>query len=66
MTGLSSLIDDQSIPRASSGVDGNATFSPGTCTSHASSCCACCAPGDQPAPPCVRIVSGTVTCPPDM
>src|SRR5579884_58261 len=35
-------------------------------TSHASSCCACCAPGDQPAPPCVRIVSGTVTCPPDM
>src|SRR5215204_5813398 len=36
------------------------------CTNHASSCCACCAPGDQPAPPCVRTVSGTVSWPPDM
>src|SRR5262245_42999770 len=36
------------------------------CTSHASSCCACCAPGDQPAPPWVRIVSGTFSWPPDM
>src|SRR6266542_1746444 len=35
-------------------------------TNQASSCCACCAPGDQPAPPCVRNVTGTVTCPPDM
>jgi hypothetical protein len=39
---------------------------PGMCTNHASSCCACCAPGDQPAPPCVRIVTGTFSCPPDM
>src|SRR3954454_23884677 len=36
------------------------------CTNHASSCCACCAPGDQPAPPCVRKTTGTVSCPPDM
>ena len=36
------------------------------CTNQASSCCACCAPGDQPAPPWVRIVSGTFSCPPDM
>ncbi len=36
------------------------------CTNQASSCCACCAPGDQPAPPCVRTVSGTFSCPPDM
>ena len=42
------------------------TLSPGTWTNHASSCCACCAPGDQPAPPCVRIVSGTLTWPPDI
>ena len=36
------------------------------CTNQASSCCACCAPGDQPAPPWVRIVTGTFNCPPDM
>src|SRR3954452_25438104 len=35
------------------------------CTNHASSCCACWAPGLQPAPPCVRTVSGTVSWPPD-
>src|SRR5215470_16630196 len=35
-------------------------------TNQASSCCACCAPGDQPAPPCVRKTTGTVSCPPDM
>src|ERR671919_2957166 len=57
---------DQRRPRTSSGVDAKTTFRPGTCTNQASSCCACCAPGDQPAPPCVRIVSGTLTWPPDI
>src|SRR6266536_1941859 len=59
-------MDDQRRPRTSVGVDANTTFNPGMCTNHASSCCACCAPGDQPLPPCVRNVTGTVTCPPDM
>src|SRR5262249_455376 len=57
---------DQSRPRTSSGVEANTTLRPGTCTNQDSSCCACWAPGDQPAPPCVRIVSGTLTWPPDM
>src|SRR5436309_6301646 len=57
---------DQRSPRTSVGVDANTTLSPGMWTNHASSCCACCAPGDQPAPPCVRKTTGTVICPPDM
>src|SRR6478736_2619598 len=57
---------DQRRPRTSSGVEAKTTLRPGMWTNHASSCCACCAPGDQPAPPCVRNVTGTVTCPPDM
>src|SRR4051812_2918022 len=66
MTGLSSWIADHRRPRTSVGVEAKTTLRPGTCTSHASSCWACCAPGDQPAPPCVRMVSGTLSCPPDM
>src|SRR3954449_1647711 len=59
-------MDDHNSPRTSSGVEANTTLRPGMCTNHASSCCACCAPGDHPAPPCVRKTTGTVSCPPDM
>src|SRR5919201_1642450 len=59
-------MDYHNRPRTSLGVDANTTFRPGMWTNHASSCCACCAPGDQPAPPCVRKVTGTESCPPDM
>src|SRR5690349_11262056 len=35
-------------------------------SNHAPTCRACCAPGDQPAPPCVRTTRGTFSWPPDM
>ncbi len=55
-----------SSPLASYGVDGQATFSPGTWVNHASSECECCAASWWPAPPGIRITSGTETWPPNM
>ena len=51
---------------ASAGVEGTATFSPGTCISQPSSDWECWAPNWRPPPTEVRMVMGTLVRPPDM
>ena len=55
-----------SRPLASSGVEGTATFRPGTWVNMASSECECWADSWWPAPPGMRMTMGTSTCPPNM
>ena len=65
-TGLSSRIADFKSPFASAGVDGSATFSPGTCATQACRLWLCWAADRRVAPMVVRSVSGTSSFPPDM
>ncbi len=50
----------------SAGVDGAATFRPGTAAAQFSVAWECWAPKPSPPPLAVRMTSGTVTCPPVM
>jgi hypothetical protein len=65
-TGLSSRIAALSSPFASYGVEGIATFRPGTWLGHACSDCECCAADRRDAPIVARMTIGTFHLPPDM
>ncbi len=65
-TGLSSRIALLRSPLASYGVDGTATFNPGTWLSHACKLWLCCAAERRVAPRVVRRTIGTLSLPPDI
>ena len=65
-TGFSSRIAVFNNPFASRGVEGIATFNPGTWLTHACSDCECCAADRRAAPNVVRKTIGTFHVPPDM
>ena len=65
-TGLSSRIAVFQSPLASKGVDGRATFSPGTWLTQACRLWLCCAAERRVAPRVVRTTIGTFNLPPDM
>ena len=66
MTGPSLLSAVMSRPLASAGVLGMITARPGTWANMACRLWECCAAWPQPRPMIARIVSGTLSLPPDM